>query len=172
MKHLKFLLASLFIGLVFALLEVQIEGSSGWAANLPTWRKEVFFPIMGMWGKHAKPLTGYHLYLWLFSFSVLHFAFFLTKWSFKKELKLISFYILFSSFEGLLWFVVNPAFGWRSFRINKIPWYKEEWILGLPAEYWLRFSIASVVYFFSLEKKTNILDRFRNRQVFSKVHQV
>jgi hypothetical protein len=131
-----------------ALLEVQIEGASGWAGNLPTWKKEIFLPIMGMWGKHAKPLTGYHLYLWLFSFSLPHVTFLFSKWSLKKELYLISFYIFFSTFEGLLWFVVNPAFGWRSFNPG-LSWYQEKWIVGLPAEYWLRFTLGTILYIIS-----------------------
>ena len=146
MKHFKFFGFALIIAVFLALLEVQIEGATGWAGNLPTWRKEVFLPILGMWGKHAKPLTGYHLYLWLFSFSLPHIAFLFSKWSVKKELYLISFYIFFSTFEGILWFIFNPAYGLAGFRPGVIHWYKEMWILGLPGEYWIRFTFAALLY--------------------------
>lgn len=149
MRHIKFIVASLIMAYVMALLEVQIEGASGWAADLPTWRKEVSFPIIGMWGYSGKPLTGYHTYLWIYSFLLPHFAFFFTKWSVKKELYLISFYVLFSTFEGLLWFYVNPAYGWGKFKKGDVSWYNEDWTLGIPTEYWYRFSFAIVIYLLS-----------------------
>jgi hypothetical protein len=127
-------------------LEIQIEGANGWASSLPTWRREVHFPLMGMWGKYSKPLTGYHFYLWLFTFTILHFVFFFTKWSVRREFYLLSFHIFYTTCEGLLWFVLNPAYGWGAFREGNIPWYKELWFLGLPSEYWLRFGGAGVLY--------------------------
>ena len=148
MKHIKFFFFAAVMAAIMALFEIQIEGSRGWAANLPTWKVNFSLPIFGMWGNTEKPVTGYHIYLWLFSFILLHFAFLLTKWSWKKELYLCSFYIFFSTFEGLLWFVFNPAWGWHMFRYG-ITWYKELWILGLPAEYWLRFVVGGVLYLIS-----------------------
>lgn len=149
MKHLKFFAFAVLIAVVMASLEIQIEGTAGWAAALPTWRKIIHFPVMGMWGRTSeKPLTGYHLYLWLFSFLLPHATFLYTKWTWKKEASVISFYIFFSTFEGLLWFILNPAWGWSKFRYG-IPWYKELWVFGLPSEYWLRFTIGSVLYLVS-----------------------
>jgi CDP-diglyceride synthetase len=151
MKHLKFFIAALIIGLVMALLEIQIEGAHGWAANLPTWKLSVHLPLVGMWyGYKGKPLTGYHIYLWLFSFLLPHVAFLYTKWTFKKEFNLLSFWVLFTTFEGLLWFVFNPAWGWHKFR-EGIPWYKESWMFGLPTEYWIRFGAAAVLYWLADE---------------------
>jgi hypothetical protein len=149
MRHLKFFVLAILVGAAMALFEIQIEGSSGWAANLPTWRVDIHLPMMGMWwGSHEKPLTGYHLYLWVFSFLLLHSAVLFSKWNWKKELNLISFYVFFTTIEGLLWFVLNPAWGWQKFRYG-IPWYKEQWILGLPGEYWLRLTLGFVLYFVS-----------------------
>jgi hypothetical protein len=150
LKHIKFFGLAILVAMVMSLFEIQIEGAYGWAAQLPTWRiSNIHVPLVGMWyGYRGKPLTGYHLYLILFSFLLLHVAFFYTKWNLKKELNLISFYAFFSTIEGLLWFILNPAWGWHKFR-EGIPWYKEAWILGLPAEYWLRFGFASVLYYFS-----------------------
>ena len=147
-RHLRFLTFALAIALVMALLEVQIEGAKGWAAILPTWRKEIYFPLMGMWANNTKPLTGYHLYLWMFSFTLPHVVFLFTRWTFRKELYLASFYIFFSTFEGILWFVVNPAFGWKAFNPS-LPWYEERWVLGLPGEYWVRFTLGAFLYIIS-----------------------
>ena len=116
-----------------ALLEVQIEGSNGWASNLPTWKIDLPLSVVGMWGGGEKPLTGYHSYLWLLTFGLPHFAFLFTKWNIKKEIYLISFYIFYSTVEGILWFAVNPFWGWRSFRKENIDWYQETlgiWITG------------------------------------------
>lgn len=130
-----------------ALLEIQIEGSNGWASHLPTWRINVHLPLVGMWwGYQGKPLTGYHLYLWLFSFLLTHASFLFSKWSLKKELYVLSFYVIFTTLEGLLWFILNPAFGWNSFREANLPWYQEQWILGLPGEYWIRFAAGAMLY--------------------------
>lgn len=149
MKHIKFFGFAILIALVMALFEIQVEGAHGWAADLPTWRANVHLPILGFWwNSKGKPLTGYHIYLWILTFLLPHFVFLYNKWTFKKELSLISFYAFFSTFEGLLWFIINPAWGWHNFRYG-IPWYKEAWILGLPGEYWLRFGGASVLYYFS-----------------------
>ena len=151
MKHLKFLIAALILGIVMALFEIQVEGAFGWGANLPTWRVMVHFPILGMWwGYQGKPLTGYHFYLWLFTFLLTHTAFLFHKCSLKKELYVISFYVLFTTFEGLFWFPLNPACGWQRFR-QGIPWYREHWMLGLPAEYWIRFTVAAVLYWLADE---------------------
>ena len=145
MKHLKFFAFVILVAVVMALFEIQIEGANGWAAALPTWRLNLNFSFLGMWGTGEKPLTGYHVYLWLFSFILPHFGFLFEKWTWKKELFLLAFYAFFTTIEGLLWFVLNPAFGWQKFHYG-IAWYKEFWLLGIPSEYWWRFAVASVLY--------------------------
>lgn len=148
-KHFFFFGFALLIATVMALFEIQIEGSHGWASQLPTWRVNVHIPMVGMWqGYKGKPLTGYHLYLWLFSFLLPHIVFLYTKWTWKKELNLLSFYIFYTTLEGLLWFILNPAWGWSRFR-QGVPWYKEYWLVGIPFEYWIRFILASMLYYFS-----------------------
>jgi hypothetical protein len=147
MKHVKFFVFALLIALVMALLEVQIEGKLGWAAGLPTWRKVLPISFFGMFGYAGKPLTGYHLYFWLLLFMLPHFVFLFTEWTPKKELYLLSFYIFFTTFEGIMWFLVNPAYGWKNFTPKLAKWYhKEPWFLGIPLEYYPRFAVAGVLY--------------------------
>ena len=56
------LVAVLALALLLANVEVQIEGSAGWAANLPTWRIEDGWLLDLFWG--GRPMTGYQrLYL-------------------------------------------------------------------------------------------------------------
>jgi len=50
-EHIVYTIA---LAIIFALLEVQVEGKDGWCRNLPTFRINVFFrKILG-----GKPLTG------------------------------------------------------------------------------------------------------------------
>ena len=68
-----------YIGLIlsaslFAMVEIQIEGADGWAAQLPTWRVENRWTRL-FFGK--RPLTGYHLYVLLFVLLMAHAPFFL-----------------------------------------------------------------------------------------------
>jgi hypothetical protein len=55
------LVAVLPLALLLANVEVQIEGSAGWAANLPTWRIEDGWLLDLFWG--GRPMTGYHVYI-------------------------------------------------------------------------------------------------------------
>lgn len=139
-----------FVSAVFmALLEIQVEGSMGWAANLPTWRKTLPISVFGMFGYEKKPLTGYHLYLWLLLFVLPHFAFLFTSWDLKKEFYLLSFYTLFTTLEGILWFILNPAYGFKRFNPENVNWYHEVWVLGTPIEYWFRFLVGFIFYYLS-----------------------
>jgi hypothetical protein len=64
----------------FAQTEVQIEGSAGWAAHLPTWHIEHHWLLDIFWGGRA--MTGYHA--WIFPCIALFFhfpLFFLPRWS-------------------------------------------------------------------------------------------
>lgn len=135
-----------------ALLEVQIEGPLGWAAGLPTWRIVLPFSIFGTFGFSDKPLTGYHLYLCLLLFVLPHFAFFFTKWSFKKELFVLSFYALFTTFEGIFWFLVNPAYGLAKFTPNGATWYRHEAWFIIPLEYYPRFIFGGILYWLANSK--------------------
>jgi hypothetical protein len=124
------------MALVFARLEIQIEGPHGWAANLPTWR------IDNRWTRifyGSRPLTGYHLWMLIFVFSMIHapIALQTSLWSWGLELRIISFYILFFLAEDFLWFVMNPAFGIRRFRREHIWWHAPSWWWVMPRDYWV-----------------------------------
>jgi hypothetical protein len=129
---------------LFARVEVEIEGEGGWAANLPTWRIEQHPLLDIFWGGRA--LTGYHL--WMFSFIglIFHFPlFFIGRWSLQLEATVMASIMLFWIVEDYLWFVVNPAFGWRRFKREYVPWHKR-WAFGAPVDYWL-FGVISMLLF-------------------------
>jgi hypothetical protein len=118
----------------FANAEIQIEGSAGWGAALPTWRIEQHW-LLDLFA-NGKALTGYHA--WVFPFVALFFHFPLVysgKWSWRAECRIVACIMLFWIVEDFLWFVLNPAFGIERFNASSIPWHKH-WLWGAPVEYW------------------------------------
>ena len=142
------------MALVLAILEVQIEGAHGWAANLPTWRPgdnrwyvRIYKKIMS-----EKDLTGYHLAMFSFVLLIFHLPFFFgALWSVAEELEVWSLFFLFIVIWDYLWFVVNPHFTIRNFKGDHIFWHKK-WIGRFPADYWFSvffsFLLAIAVNFF------------------------
>lgn len=141
-----------FIGVItaaacFAQVEIQIEGAAGWAENLPTWRLDspifnTLFP--------GRPLTGYHFWTLLFIAVAAHLAFaFGMPWTWRLELRALSFMLFFWVAEDFLWFVLNPHFGVRKFRPKYIKWHRRTWWLICPRDYWIATAIGGVLYFFS-----------------------
>ena len=138
--------AVLALAYLFARVEVEIEGEAGWAANLPTWRIEEHLLLDIFWGGRA--LTGYHL--WMFSFIglVFHFPLFVMgQWSWQLEATVMASIMLFWIVEDYLWFVINPAFGWRRFKQVHVAWHKR-WALGAPIDYWLFGAVSAVLFWY------------------------
>jgi hypothetical protein len=147
MSHTLFFSGILAASACFALIEIQVEGSGGWAANLPTWR------LKSTWWQRlfpGRPLTGYHLGIIAFIAIVAHLPFaFGLPWDWKAELRAIAFVLFFWVAEDFLWFVLNPHFGIRRFRPQYIPWHARAWWLVAPRDYWIGVAIATALYYFS-----------------------
>jgi hypothetical protein len=131
------------LSMATALMEIQIEGGNGWAKLLPSWR------IAPPWLKkilNGKDITGYHVYLNLHSLIFLHFPILLTGWSWQMELTILFVMCSFVVCEDVLWFILNPHFGWLSFKREKIPWYTSWWG-PLPTDYyfWIILSVLFAV---------------------------
>ncbi|MEO7576940.1 MAG: hypothetical protein ABIT83_04945 [Massilia sp.] len=127
--------------------EIHIEGDAGWAANLPTWRIEDHWALDLFWGGRA--MTGYHA--WLFSFIALFFhlpVFFTMQWSWAIEARILASIMVFWITEDFLWFVINPAFGWRRFKPEFVAWHKH-WRLGAPVDYWLFGLISALLFWYA-----------------------
>lgn len=127
--------------LLFALVEIHIEGGHGWAEKLPTWRVENRWTRL-LYGK--RPLTGYHLYVQLFILVLAHASWFLgiATPSWRGEARIIAFVILFWVVEDFLWFVLNPAYGLRKFRKEHIHWHAPTWWWIMPRDYWIFVPVA------------------------------
>ncbi len=129
----------------FANVEIQIEGAHGWASSLPvTFRVDDHWLLDLVWG--GRPLTGYHA--WVFSFMALVFHLPLVwegRWSWRAEARALACVSWFWIVEDLLWFVLNPAFGWANLTPEAVPWHVH-WFLGLPTDYWT-FGVGAALVF-------------------------
>ena len=141
--HLPTLLGGIVVlSFVFAKVEINIEGEAGWAANLPTWRLEKHWLLDVFFG--GRPLTGYHAWALSFMMLMFHFPCLLWwQWSWRVEARVMACFMLFWIAEDLLWFLLNPAWGWRRFNQREVRWHKH-WFLGMPTDYWT-FALVSVL---------------------------
>jgi hypothetical protein len=137
----------LVLAYLFANAEIHIEGDAGWAANLPTWRIEKHWLLDLFWG--GRPMTGYHAYV--FSFIAVFFhapVFFTAQWSWHMEARIVASLMVFWIVEDFLWFVINPAFGWRRFSPRFVAWHRH-WVFGAPVDYWIFSAISAALFWMS-----------------------
>ena len=141
------LACTLLLAFFFAHVEIQIEGSAGWAAHLPTWRIEKHWLLDIFWG--GRPLTGYHA--WVFPCVALFFHFplaFMGHFSWRAEARVLGCICLFWIAEDFLWFVCNPAWGLAKFKPALVPWHVHWWGPA-PVDYWTFLGAACVLFAFS-----------------------
>ena len=142
----QFLLLFVFVfvlGFFFAKVEIQIEGSEGWAASLPTWRIEQHWLLTLFWGGRA--MTGYHAWVFTFIGLIFHLPVFLMgQWNWKIEGRIVASVMLFWVIEDFLWFVLNPAFGLARFDPINVTWHRHWWG-GAPVDYWFALGIGLVM---------------------------
>jgi hypothetical protein len=139
--------------LLFALVEIEIEGKDGWAMNLPTWfrRKPLYARIYAL-VLSGKPLTGYHAVMFFIPFVSFHIGLaFGQSWSWGLEACVVARYLVWNVTWDFLWFVLNPHFGWARFRKGQIWWHGGAWIGRLPIDYvnalWLSLLVACAPWF-------------------------
>ena len=124
--------------LLFALAEIEIEGPHGWAERLPTWFR-VTTPGARLFGfiLSGKPLTGYHLVMFALPLTSFHIGFVGgVPWSWPAEAATLSAYLVWVATWDLLWFLLNPRYGWARFRKGEIWWHGRTWIGRFPVDYW------------------------------------
>jgi len=133
--------------MVVAAVEVEIEGPYGWAERLPTW-----YRTKGTVGRlyaallNGKPLTGYHLLMFTVPLFVFHLPFFEGKaWTWGAEAQVLSTLASWMIVWDFLWFLLNPAYGWRRFRSGNIWWHNRRWIWRLPLDYYAGIAASLAV---------------------------
>ncbi|MFH1536873.1 MAG: hypothetical protein ABID45_02730 [Patescibacteria group bacterium] len=148
MEHLLFFLYIIILSTLFAKIEIEIEGKFGWAEKLPTWKTspDHWFSKNFL---NSRPLTGYHVWIVLFMFFMIHFIYLFVGFTLILELKLLSFFILFWMFEDFLWFLLNPNYGLANFKPEKIWWHKKHWWLIAPRDYFIFIPLGIILYILS-----------------------
>ena len=133
---------------LFAKVEIAIEGSKGWAEGLPTWKlSRAHWVSRILFG--GRPATGYHAWMITLLFLLTHTPHLFQSFSLVAELRMLSFFILLLLVEDFLWFILNPAFGLKNFKAEKIWWHKENWWLVAPREYFIFLPIGIGLYILS-----------------------
>jgi hypothetical protein len=83
----------------------------------------------------GRPITGYHVFAFSFMFSVFHLPLALTgHFAWRIEARILGSLMLFWILEDLLWFVLNPAFGFAKLTPQHVPWHPH-WFCGVPVDY-------------------------------------
>jgi hypothetical protein len=138
------------LALLFALVEIEIEGKDGWAMNLPTWfRQRPLYARVYAFLLSDKPLTGYHAVMFFIPFVSFHIGLaFGQPWSWGLEVRVLASYLVWNVTWDFLWFLWNPAYGWARFRKGEIWWHDGRWIGRLPIDYvnalGMSFAIAAL----------------------------
>jgi hypothetical protein len=142
--------ATCFVAYLFANVEIQIEGSAGWASNLPTWRIEEH-PLLDLFFG-GRAMTGYHAWILPCILAFFHLPMaFGGVWSWRLEARAAACFIIFWIVEDALWFICNPAFGWERLAPAHATWHKH-WFLGLPLDYWIFAAIGTALFVWSFRK--------------------
>ena len=139
-----FLAFMVFMAIILALWEIQIEGKDGWAANSPGWRLEKGWLVKLTGGR---PITGYHVFMTIFIIALVHLPLFFVSWTWRLESLLLGFYLGMVLLEDFSWFVLNPYYGIKSFRKGKIWWHKNWWG-PVPSLYWILLVLVVILVYF------------------------
>jgi hypothetical protein len=82
----------------------------------------------------------------LFIVGMVHLTLFFVPWSWRLESLLIGFYLGMLLLEDFFWFVLNPHYGIKNFRKEKI-WWHRSWWGPVPSFYWiLLIAAVALVY--------------------------
>lgn len=123
--------------LVYAWIEIEIEGPSGWAKNLPTPQKV------------AGHLSLYHVYMVLLAAVVigglLHYRAHKTDWKHVCG-EFVFLLVIFFLAQDFLWFVMNPGYTVLGYRESLIPWHSH-WVLGIPLFNYVGAAVLCVLLF-------------------------
>jgi hypothetical protein len=132
---------------LFAAVEIEIEGPHGWAERLPTWFRVTpgYARFYGLFMR-GKPLTGYHLVMFVLPAWSFHIGFVAgIPWSWAAEATTLSAYIVWVVIWDFLWFVFNPRFGWQRFRKGEVWWHSGPWLGRFPSDYYAAYASSFVI---------------------------
>lgn len=147
MAELPRVLVLFVYALLFALVEIEIEGAYGWADKLPTWyRVTPRYARAFSFLLSGKPLTGYHAIMFFVPLLSFHLPFvFGAPWSGVGEVRVMAAYFFWVVVWDFLWFVLNPRYGWARFRKGQVWWHDKRWIGRFPIDYWNGLGLSLVL---------------------------
>jgi len=149
MHTLLFFSLVFWVSFCFAKMEIETEGARGWADVLPTWRMSKDHILSRIFAG-GRELTGYHLWMQIFIFSLLHVIYLFQPFSWYAELEIFSFIFYVWIVEDFMWFLFNPAFGIAKFRKENIWWHERHWWWIAPRDYFIFIPLATIFYLLSM----------------------
>lgn len=115
------------LALLFALVEIEAEGKHGRAEKMPTWYRTTGLAAR-LYGAvmDAKPLTGYHLFMFFIPLLIAHVPFFSgTRWSVAAECAQLALFFAWCVAWDYLWFILNPHYGVKLFSKDSVWWHAQ-----------------------------------------------
>ncbi|HZX49589.1 MAG TPA: hypothetical protein VFE94_00355 [Candidatus Paceibacterota bacterium] len=137
------------VAMLFAAIEIEIEGKHGWAEKTSTWfrTKGLAARLYGL-AMGGKPLTGYHLFMFFLPLLVVHSHFVMgVPWSVEAELLALALYFVWMPTWDFLWFVLNPYYGVKKFKKQKVWWHaRSHWLFNItPLDYLFGWGLSVVL---------------------------
>lgn len=135
-----------FVAMMFAAVEIEIEGKHGWAEKTSTWFRtqgiaaRLYGLVMG-----GKPLTGYHLFMFFLPLLVFHSHFVMgVQWSLAREFLVLAMYFAWMPTWDYLWFVLNPFYGVEKFKKQNVWWHgRSHWLFNVtPLDYLFGWGVS------------------------------
>jgi len=125
---------------IYALIEIEIEGTNGWMEGLPT-------PGVLKFG--TKNMTLYHIYMLILIIVSVIFQNNMT-FSFNSFLYSLTNVLFILFLEDILWFIFNPHFTIKKYSKKDIWWHsKQPWYFGMPLHnYIISLIVLIISYYF------------------------
>ena len=135
-----------FLAMIFAAIEIEIEGKHGWAEKTSTWFRTKGLPakLYGLF-MGGKPLTGYHLFMFFLPILMFHSHFVMgVSWSVEAELLVFALYFAWMPTWDFLWFVLNPYYGVKKFKKQNVWWHaRSHWLFNVtPLDYLFGWGVS------------------------------
>lgn len=147
---------------LLAVTEIEIEGENGWATDTKTFRKKINTGSLLSRFTWGTEVTGYHLFLNSFVILFFHIPYvFGVPLSLANELFIISIYLLMGILWDFLWFVLNPYYGIKNFKKEKIAWFNSNFWLykeRVPFKYILQIISSFILVFLSWQTGNILID--------------
>ena len=119
---------TLLSGLIYSLIEIEIEGPNGWCEKLPTCN----FVKLG-----SKNMILYHIYMliYLTITYISMYTFTYNSISIENVCNVVSNISLFLMVEDVLWFSLNPYYTIGKYTKEDITWHSNQpWIFSVPLD--------------------------------------